>query len=70
MKKLLLALTLTAFTLAPLVYADEASEQDSSSKWHGRKPNIDKLAFMSIMVIFPSTGEPGIKSWSSPMRIC
>jgi hypothetical protein len=40
MKKLLLALTLTVFALAPLIHADEASEQDPSGKWHGEKPNV------------------------------
>jgi hypothetical protein len=37
MKKLFLALSFTTFGLAPFVHADEASEQDSSSKWHGRE---------------------------------
>jgi arylsulfatase A-like enzyme len=60
MKNLLLALTLTAFASAPLVHADEASEQDPSGKWHGQKPNILWIMIEDWSTDLSCYGTPGV----------
>jgi arylsulfatase A-like enzyme len=60
MKKFFLALTLTVFALAPLVHADEASEQDPSGKWHGEKPNILWIMIEDWSADLSCYGTPGV----------
>jgi hypothetical protein len=60
MKKLLLALTLTVFALAPLIHADEASEQDPSGKWHGEKPNVLWIMIEDWSADLSCYGTPGV----------